>query len=69
LGQVTDGGPFIADDFTAVRFILFEDEGEEGGFACAVGSYEGDTLSVVDSHAGFLEEDTGVEGFGNVFEG
>ena len=56
LGKEADHCPRIAFDGAGVRFVAFEDEGEEGAFAGAVGSDEGDAFPVVDLHTGFFEE-------------
>ena len=56
LREEADHGPGVALDGAGVGFVAFEDEGEEGAFAGAVGSDESDAFPVVDLHAGFFEE-------------
>ena len=63
LREVAEGGPFVALDGAGIGLIAAKDEGENGGFARAVGADERDALAVVDLHVGLLEEGAAADGF------
>ena len=63
LGEMADHRPFIALDGPRVGFILLEKQREEGRFAGAIGTHEGDALPVVDLHVGLFEEGATSHGF------
>ena len=63
LGEVAEGAAAVEDDAAVVGGVAAEDEGEEGGFARAVGADEADAFSVVDLEGDVLEEGAGAVGF------
>ena len=69
LREVAEGGPFVALDGAGIGLIAAKDEGENGGFARAVGADERDALAVVDLHVGLLEEESAAVGFFEIADG
>ncbi len=62
LGQVTHHGPGIPFDGAFVGLFLGEDDGEEGGFAGAVGADEGDVVAIIHLEGRSFEKDSSAVG-------
>jgi hypothetical protein len=59
----------LETDGAFVGGVVAEDEGEEGGFARAVGSDEADAVTGVDLQRNVFEKRAAAEGFGDLGDG
>ena len=66
LGEKADGASALEIDRAFVGGIVAEDEGEEGGFAGAVGSDQPDAVARIDLQRGVGKEGASAEGFGDL---
>ena len=69
LRQEADHRPGIPLDGPFIRSPATQDDGEEGGFACAVGTYQRHPIPVVDLEGGVFEQDPSGDGHFQLTDG
>lgn len=69
LREVADGGVALAAHAAGIGLDLAENDGEEGGFARAVGADKGDAVGALDLCADVLKKDLRPVGFGDAVDG
>ena len=66
LMHVADTGALAKRDFAGVGLVLGAENGEQRGFACAIGPDQADTVAIVDGERDTVEERIGAEALGDI---